>query len=97
MKEKEAPSLARRLTLTAVFLIAAVRTVLEAVAPETANDAVDPASTGEERGTTFGFGFCWEKIKTKEGKDQGNNLQRLEILLQQYRLGYSRQHWWHRC
>lgn len=55
------PSLASRLPLTAVLLIAAVGTVLKAVAPEAANDAVDPTGTGEERGTTFGFGFCCEK------------------------------------
>lgn len=38
--------------LTAVFLIAPVRTVAEAVAAETSDDAVDAVSTGEEcRGT----------------------------------------------
>lgn len=58
LKEKEAASLESRLALTAVFLIAAVRTVLEAVALEAANDAVDPTSAGEERGTASGLGFC---------------------------------------
>lgn len=75
MKDKEAPSLASRLALTAVFLIAAVGTVLKAVAPKAADDAVDAASTGEECGTAFGFGFRWEKIQTEEGKDEGHDLQ----------------------
>lgn len=34
--------------LTAVFLIAPIRTVAEAVAAETADDAVDAVGTGEE-------------------------------------------------
>lgn len=72
------PSLASRLPLTAVLLIAAIRTVLEAVAPEAADDAVDPTGTGEERGTTFGFGFCCEKREV--GRGEGNNLQWLAIL-----------------
>lgn len=55
------PSLASKLPLTAVLLIAAIGTVLEAVAPEAANDAVDPTGAGEERGTTFGLGFSCEK------------------------------------
>lgn len=73
------PSLASRLPLTTVLLIAAVRTILEAVAAEAANDAVDPTGAGEERGTTFGFGFCCEK--RQEGRGEGNNLQLLEVLL----------------
>lgn len=53
----ESGSRAKQGICCAVFLIAAVGTVLKAVAAEAANDAVDPASAGEERGTAFGFGF----------------------------------------
>lgn len=50
-------SLGSRQVLTAVFFIAAIRTVLKAIAPEAANDAVDSTGTGEEGGTTLGLGF----------------------------------------
>lgn len=36
------------LTLTAVVLVAPIRTVAEAVAAEASDDAVDPICTGEE-------------------------------------------------
>lgn len=50
--------------LTAVFLIASVRTVAEAVAAETSDDAVDAVSTGEERRGTLGLELRWEKMES---------------------------------
>lgn len=41
------------LELTAVLLVTAVRTILKPITPEAANDAVDAAGTGEERGAAF--------------------------------------------
>lgn len=42
-----------RPALTTVLFIAAVGTVLKAVAPEAADDAVDAAGTGEEGRAAF--------------------------------------------
>lgn len=56
--------LAGGLALTAVLFIAAIGTVLKAIAPETADDAVDPTGAGEECSAALGFGFCWQKIQT---------------------------------
>lgn len=47
------------LGLTAVFLIAPVRTVAEAVAAETPDDAVDAVGAGEERRGTLGLELSW--------------------------------------
>lgn len=41
------------LTLTAVVLVAPIRTVTEAVAAEASDDAVDPISTGKESRRTL--------------------------------------------
>lgn len=41
--------------LTAVILVAPVRTVTEAVTTEAPDDTVDPVGTGEERRSTLGL------------------------------------------
>lgn len=58
-------------SLTAVLLVAAVGTVLEPVTPEAADDAVDAAGTGEERGAAFRFSLgCGGKNKTNSSHQE---------------------------
>lgn len=52
------------LGLTAVFLIAPVRTVAEAVAAETPDDAVDAVSAGEECRGTLGLELSWGEMES---------------------------------
>lgn len=53
--------------LTAVLLVAAVRTVLKAVAAEAADDAVDAAGTREEGRATFRLCFGCRRKRHTEG------------------------------
>lgn len=53
--------------LTAVLLVAAIRTVLKAVAAEAADDAVDAAGTREEGRATFRLCFGCRRKRHTEG------------------------------
>lgn len=54
--------------LTAILLVAAVRTVLEPVTAEAADDAVDAAGAGEERGAALRLSLgCGRKEDTERG------------------------------
>lgn len=53
--------------LTAVLLVAPIRTVLKAIAAEAANDAVDAAGTREEGWATFRFCFGCRRKRHTEG------------------------------
>lgn len=68
------------LALTTIFFITAIWTVLKAIAPEAANDTMDPTSTGEERGATFGFGFCCKTRNTKKARIRETICRRLKHL-----------------
>lgn len=61
------------LTLTAVVLVAPVRTVAEAVAAEAADDAVDAVCTGKESGRTLGPNLSWEEEESRrrDGEQSG--------------------------
>lgn len=61
------------LTLTAVVLVAPVRTVAEAVAAEAPDDAVDAVCTGKESRRTLGPNLSWEEEESRrrDGEQSG--------------------------